>query len=389
MWPRHTADFTFLRAYVSPDGRGADYSQKNVPYNPKVHFRVAQSFIKDGDFSFIMGYPGKTYRNYSTPELLFDIEKLKTNIKERLEYISFFEEAGKKGTALEIKYASMLRSLYNGLKNYRGKLEAFAKADLVNVKKELDEQFNNWNKTEQSRFQNYGGIVNKIEEFLESEYKKFYNKENEIKNLTYYRRGPALLTQAHTIVRISLEGQKPDMQRDLGFQERDLPKLIRHMKLAERRYDADVDRDYTIFRFHRLIDLDKDNIPKFLQSILIQKGDFKTWATSAYQNTKIANTDFRLSLIKKSPKELKSLDDPYIDIAFELEKELAELREQKHILDQRLEDLKKIYIKGLMEMHNFKIAPDANSTFRFTSGPIKGYSPRDAVYYQPITTLKG
>ena len=71
------------------------------------------------------------------------------------------------------------------------------------------------------------------------------------------------------------------------------------------------------------------------------------------------------------------------------ELQLAKLREQNHVMNQKLADLKKIYIKGLLEMTNNSIAPDANSTIRFTSGPIKGYVPKDAVYYNPISTLKG
>jgi hypothetical protein len=105
MWPRHTCDFTFLRAYVSPEGLGVEYSPENVPYEPKVYFRIADKGLQDGDFTFIMGYPGKTYRNFSSPELIFNIEKLEKSIEDRLKYISFFEEASQKSEAIEIKYA--------------------------------------------------------------------------------------------------------------------------------------------------------------------------------------------------------------------------------------------------------------------------------------------
>jgi len=78
-----------------------------------------------------------------------------------------------------------------------------------------------------------------------------------------------------------------------------------------------------------------------------------------------------------------------LDLAFDLENELAKFREQKHIMNQKLADLKKVFIKGLLENTNNSLAPDANSTIRFTSGPVKGYIPKDAVYYKPISTLKG
>jgi len=62
MWPRHTGDFSFLRVYCTPEGNGAGFSEDNVPYKPKVWLKAAQEDLKDGDFTFIMGYPGTTTR---------------------------------------------------------------------------------------------------------------------------------------------------------------------------------------------------------------------------------------------------------------------------------------------------------------------------------------
>jgi len=389
MWPRHTCDFTFLRAYVSPEGLGVEYNPENVPYQPKVYFRIAETGLKDGDFTFIMGYPAKTFRNYSTPEFLFDIEKLEKSIKDRLEYIEFFEAASQKSEAIEIKYASTLRSLYNGLKNYRGKLEGFAKADLVNKKKEVDTQFEQWAKKEKSRAQYYGGIVGRIDQFLASEYKDFYWKESELIYLVRYRGSAALLGQAYEIVRMAQESQKPDLEREERYQERNLPKLINTVKLAERSYDLEVDQDYTVLRLQKLAGLPTEQAPQFLKSVINQPGGITAWAESAFQNTKLTTPEYRLSLVGKSPAEIKALNDPLLDLAFSLEEEMAVLRERGYAMEQKLEDLKKIYIKGLLEMRSQRLAPDANSTIRFTFGPVKGYAPRDAVYYEPFTTLKG
>ncbi len=388
MWPRHTCDYSFLRAYVSPEGIGVDYSPDNIPYKPKVHFKIAKDHVKENDFTFLMGYPGKTYRNYSTPELIFDIDKLKLNIKKRLKYISFFEEASKNNEAIKIKYASMLKGLYNGLKNYRGKLEGFAKADLVNLKKEKDKRFNAWINQNENR-KKYAGIINKINGYLESEYKKFYWNEYDLKNLTYYRYGPALLIQAHLIARIAIERQKPDMERDEKYQERNIPKLINHIKLAERRYDPVVDKNYTILRLNEFLELPQEQIPEIIKKIQDKKGGIPYWIETAYKNTKLTDPDFRLNLLDKSPQELKELNDPLLYFVFGLENTLSRLRDQGHVMNQKLVDLKKIYKKALLEITGKSIAPDANSTIRFTSGPIKGYVPKDAVYYNPISTLKG
>jgi hypothetical protein len=389
MWPRHTCDFTFFRAYVSPEGLGVDYSPDNIPYEPNVHLNIAKNGVSDGDFTFIMGYPGTTYRNYSTPELLFDIELMENSIRERIEYINFFENASKISKAIEIKYASMLKSLYNGLKNYRGKLEGFDKANLVDVKKELDKKYQEWAKQDNSRNTAYADIVDKINTYFESEYKSFYWKNRNLTFITSYYRGPTLLSQAHLLVRISLESQKPDMERDYNYQERNLPRLIRRIELAERRYDPEVDKDYTMFRLNKLAEQPIDRIPGFLKPIIEKPNSIAAWTTNAFKKTKLTDPKYRLSLMKKTPDELKALNDPLIDLAFQIEEEVSELRIQKHSMDQKKSDLNKIYIQGLMDMQNGRIASDANSTIRFTYGPVKGYSPRDAVYYEPLTTVKG
>jgi len=388
MWPRHTCDFTFLRAYVSPGGDGAEYSPDNVPYEPKVHFKIAEKGVKENDFTFIMGYPGKTYRNYSAPELIFDIDKLKKSIEDRLEYIAFFERAGKNNEALEIKYAGMLKGLYNGLKNYRGKLEGFKNAGLVNLKKGLDEDFNKWAQKEEGRSKTYSGIVSKIGAFLEAEYKDLYWLEYRLKDLTYYR-GPALLTQAHRLVRISIEHQKPDMERDASYQDRNMYKLTQRMKLAERGYEINVDKDYTILRLNKLIKESKGHIPDFLNAIADTKGCTSKWLSDTFKKTNVHDLKFRLGLIGKTPEELKALNDPLLDLAFNLEKELGALRDKKDVLGQKLHDFKKIYLHGMLAIRNNHMAPDANSTIRFTYGNVEGYSPRDGMYYKPITTIKG
>jgi hypothetical protein len=389
MWPRHTCDFTFFRAYVSPEGLGVDYSPENIPYVPKVHFNIAKESLKDGDFTFIMGYPGKTYRNYSTPELVFDIELLETSIKERVEYIGFFEKASKKSEAVEIKYASMLKSLYNGLKNYRGKLEAFSKANIITVKNESNLKYKQWAEQDKLRTMAYANIVDKINGYFESEYKAFYWKNRAVTSILSPYRGPTVLFQAHLIVRISLEIQKPDMERDFSYQERNIPGLIRKIKLAERGYDPEVDKDYTVFRLKKMADQPKDHLPEFIKPIMKAQGGITSWVTTAFENTKLTDPEYRLSLIKKSPDELKALNDPIINLAFEIENEVSILRYQEHTINQKKSDLKRTYIKGLLEMHEGHLASDANSTIRFTYGPVKGYAPRDAVYYEPFTTLKG
>jgi hypothetical protein len=179
------------------------------------------------------------------------------------------------------------------------------------------------------------------------------------------------------------------MERDFEYQERNMTRLIQRIKLADRGYDLNVDKDYTVFRLTKMANQPRTYLPEFIKSIMKTPGGITSWVTTAFEKTKCTNPEYCLSLLKKSPDKLKSLDDPLINLAFEIEKENAVLRLQEHSFNQKKSDLKKIYIRGLLERNKSVLASDANGTIRFTYGPIKGYKPRDAVYYEPFTTLKG
>ena len=391
MWPRHTCDFTYLRAYVSKDNLGTDYNAGNVPYKPGAYIKVSTEGVKDGDFTFIMGYPGRTYRNYTLSEMEDDIANLRDRIGLFKSVIDFFEKAGEGDRGIQIKYAAMVKGLNNGLKNYTGKLEGFEKAGIIEKKKTYENKFLQWVKEDTNRQKKYGDILNKIGDFLKiksafmSKYDLLYN------NIAGRRtRGPALLSQAYLVYKTAVENQKPDMKREENFQKRDLPDIKQRIELAEKRYDLGVDRKFLKFFLERFLELPGDKRPQTFKALL-EKGveGIGEYVDNLYDNTILTDPQKRLELIEKTPAQLLKLKDPFIDLAADIEKELAGMQEKKKAIDQEFDDLKKVYIAGLLEMYNGGIASDANSTIRFTYGNVRGYTPRDAVYYSPFTTLKG
>ncbi len=55
VWPRHTGDYSFLRAYVGVDGKPAKFSKSNVPYQPKETFNYQPKWSKRRRFHFHFG----------------------------------------------------------------------------------------------------------------------------------------------------------------------------------------------------------------------------------------------------------------------------------------------------------------------------------------------
>jgi hypothetical protein len=390
MWPRHTCDFSFLRAYVSPDNAGVDYSEDNVPFKPKSVLKLSTEGFAEGGFSFVMGYPGRTYRNDTLAEVRFDFENMKERMALYTDIIAFFEEAGRDDREIQIKYAGIIKSLNNGLKNRQGKLEGIEKIDLLGIKKAREEEFMEWAEERPEREKKYGEALDKISGFMEK-YAAFHKRDNLLARMTSSYSGSALLSQAYTLYRTVEEREKPDMEREPAYQERNIPLIKMRIRLAERSYDLETDRAFFKHQLKKLMDYPGEQIPAALKDLIARKSEraVDEFVDDLYDNTILADPNVRLELADKNLEELMATGDPLIELAAELEKEIKVLREESEVLGQERQDLKKVYLAGLMEKSEGRIAPDANSTIRFTYGFIEGYSPRDAVYYEPQTTLSG
>jgi hypothetical protein len=390
MWPRHTADFSFLRAYVSKDGVGADFSAENVPYKPKAIVKLSLDGFKEGDFTFIMGYPGRTYRNNTASEIRFDAESMKLRMAYFKDIIDFFEAAGKSDKEVEIRYASLVKGLYNGLKNYQGKLEGFDKIGLLDRKAAQERAFLDWVGADPARQQRYGAVLSAIEAFTNS-YAADVRKNEALTNLVGAYGGSQILSMAYTITRAADESLKPDMKREPSYQKRNLPFIRQSLQLAERGFDLATDRAYLKHRLRILKALPADQLPKALQDLFAGRSDrdVEGFVDRLYDNTGLGDPKKRLMMLDLTPAALARLKDPAIEFAASLEKELKVLREERKAKGQESQDLKKAYEAARLEQMGGKMAPDANGTLRLTFGPVEGYKPKDGVFYLPQTTLTG
>jgi len=390
MWPRHTCDFSFLRAYVSPENKGVDYSKDNIPYQPKSVLKISTKGFKERDFSFVMGYPGRTYRNYTLAELSFDLENMKERMEIYKDIIAFFEQAGKDDREVQIKYASLIKGLNNGFKNYQGKFEGIDRINLLEIKENQEEDFLEWIKEKPEREGLYGNVLEDISVFMKK-YAAFERRNTLLGRMVSSYFGSALLSQAYTIFRTVEEKEKPDMEREPAYQERNIPLIKMRIQLAERGYDLEADRAFLKHQLKKLEGYPEEQIPEALKELASKKSGkaIDAFVNHLYDNTILADTEKRLELIDMKKEDLMKIGDPLIQLASEMEKEMKALREKEKALGQERQELKKVYLSGLLEKEEGRIAPDANSTIRFTYGFIKGYSPRDAVYYESQTTLSG
>ncbi|RPI03020.1 MAG: S46 family peptidase [Calditrichaeota bacterium] len=388
MWPRHTCDFTLLRAYVSPTGEGRIYDPQNVPYVPASFLKLSLTGIREGDMTFVMGYPARTYRLDTSREMITSIDFMRTRNEFLADLVTFFENAGADDRGVQIKYASKLRGFTNTQKNYVGKLEGLERHRIVAQKEDEEAAFVQWTDTPAgSAFQN---TLRELNAFLD-ETARFNDQKYHHEILLSSSTGPSLLVAANTICRAVGEREKSDEERDSEYQQRNDQDLRQTLQLVEKSMDLKTDEAYFVHLLVRMFDWDPQLVPKPLMDVVATHSQRRVakFVRDLYRHTQLGDVGRRMAYYEMSAAELARLDDPMIRLAAALEKEAGAMREAAKALTQQKYELKGNLLKGWLTWRQGRLAPDANSTIRMTMGQVAGYAPRDAVYYQPQTFLTG
>ena len=170
MWPRHTGDFSFFRAYVSPDGKPATYSEDNVPFQPSRYLEVSEEGAGEGEFVMIMGYPGRTQRYLSSAAVAIRQEFY---YPARLELYSMMiaqlEERAAQSEELALRLASSIKSLSNVEKNARGMIFGLDRNGVVAKKEEEEAAFQAWADADPALKDKFGDLLARLFELDEAE----------------------------------------------------------------------------------------------------------------------------------------------------------------------------------------------------------------------------
>ncbi|MBM4159170.1 MAG: S46 family peptidase [Ignavibacteria bacterium] len=388
MWPRHTGDFSFLRVYCAPDGTGREYNPENIPYKPEVWLKTAMEDLKDGDFTFILGYPGFTTRYRTSNSVYWNLNKnYPFSIKNFKEIDELFETLTKNNPEGKLKVANLRTGLANVRKNYEGKLEGMIKTDFLQEKIEFEKEFLNWVNSNPERKSKYGNIL--------SDEKAQYDiieKNKEKSNVISIFQGLAgsLFNVAGQIYNISRELEKPENERQPGFSERNIQTAINNLQFTYSGYFEPVDKALLVRALKMADNLPYNQRINGLDYILNNKSkSIEQFVDDAYRNTKLNDMDYAKSLYKKPVAELESLNDPLIKLASGLYPEAKEIEREYNSFAANVSFVRKQYMDALYEWKGTGLYPDANGTIRFTYGVVTGYKPADAVLYYPFTTLKG
>ena len=387
MWPRHTGDFTFYRAYVGKDGKPATYSKDNVPYAPPAHLTVSTAPVKAGDFAMVAGYPGTTFRHRTASEFANQIEwLLPTRVDVVGGLIKTIESATAGDKAKDVLYASTVAGQKNTLKRAQGELDGLRRSDAVRVRAADEAAMLAW-LAKQPDAAALQADIRAMQAQLDA------GQATRERDFLLPLLRPGLLGSAISLRRLAMERGKPDAQRESGFQLRDEVLIEGGLKQLQRRYDPEVEKAtlrYALKRYYALPAAQR--VAEFDAAFGASEAIAAANLDAIYLTTKLGTEADRLALMKAAPDAVLSSTDPLMKLAAALQPALLRLEEEGKQRSGELMRLRPAYMQALVGYRNSQgkaVYPDANSTLRVSYGKVSALSPRDGMDYRPLTTVAG
>jgi len=395
MWPRHTGDFSMFRVYADKNNEPAEYSPDNIPYRPKKFLKISLKGVKEGDFTMILGFPGYTdeyapsYRVALTTDVINPAK-----IKLRGLQINALNSLMQEDIKYRLMYATRVARLANGWKKWIGENKGLHRLQAVKKKKQQEQKFIQWTQTTEQGAK-YKGLM--------EEYKSVYKQSIPYeKAYTYYKEAifyqplydyiTALSKKMGYLLLISDE-------QEFNAKKDEITRLVDNFFA---KHEMETEKYiYGKLMFYLQNDLDDKFVPEILKTYFSDSnGDAKLFASKVFDNSISLNKDLFIEKInslkigkhKQTKKFVEEfLSDPVYQIYAALQVDymmyfVPYFREKQPVIDS----LDRLYMQALMQWQPDKhFYPDANFTMRVSYGEVKGYKPRDAVYYDYYTTLDG
>ena len=385
MWPRHCGDFSMFRIYATPDGKPAEYNETNVPLKVKKHLTINLSGVKEGDFTFVMGFPGRNWRYMISDE-----------VEERMQTTNFMRKTVRtvrlnnlleemlKSDKVRIQYASKYASSANYWKNAIGMNEGLVRLKVLDTKREQQE-----------------ALLARGRSLNDNSYQEAFDQ---IRAIVKQRR-PALYHQ-QAIQEALVTGldfmRIPNTSSLLAALK---SKNKEQIQSAADSLKAAADRYFTAVPFpevERIVA--KKMLQTYMQYIPAKqrisifevidkrfKGSSDAFVDACFDHSIFGKKENFEKFIRK-PNSYQLSFDWIILFKHSITDGLLQTAIAMADANKNYDAAHKVWVKGMMDMKlsaGTPIYPDANSTLRLTYGKVLPYAPADGVEYNYYTTLKG
>ena len=389
MWPRHTGDFSMFRIYADKDNNPAPYSKDNVPYKPKKFFRISTKGVHEGDFTFIYGFPGRTQEYIHSDGVRYieetgdphkiNLRTLRLNIQKK-----YMGQSQK----VRIQYSSKNATVANAWKKWQGEVKGIKKMKTVQTKQEFEKAFDRWAKGGE-----FDGVIAKIAQLYKDlePYQfaaDYYTETARTIELANFAAGilGSFKTDKESKA-VTFDSGKASGMAESFYKDYYLPIDKECFVAVMTEFDSNVPAEFK---------------PAYFTSMMKKYGSAQKWADALFGKSIFADRAKLEKLIegcstsKAAAKARKTVAaDPATVFASEFAKwYAADVQPHATRINQELQLAYRDYMRGQMVYCRTQrvpksFYPDANLTLRVAYGHIKGYSPSDAVYYKPSSTIKG
>ena len=401
VWPRHTGDFSIFRIYADENNQPAEYSPDNVPYKPKKYFSINISGVKEGDFTMIFGYPGRTqeYIPSYTVENIINLEN-PDRIKLRQAKLNIIDKAMNADKHTRIQYSAKQSRISNAWKKWIGQNIGLKRVGIINEKQQYEKIFQTW-ANEKSNSQ-YSGLLNDYDK-LEKQLKDYQQAYYYFIECIYY----ADIWQIYNSVFAKLN--TISKTEDFDEIKRLKNEAIESIDNLLKNYNSEIDEEiFTQMMLYYFEDIQEQFYPSFYIKIQTDfDGDITNFVHNLYE-TSIFTDSERLkefislyyngnSKYQRKNKEtaiytkVDLLKDPYLVLLEDFKSiyNWKVMPKYGKMVGKR-DSLNHLYMQAQMKMEPNKVFyPDANSTLRVGYGSVKGFKPRDGIIYDYYTTLEG
>ena len=390
IWPRHTGDFAFLRAYVGPDGKPADPSADNVPYRPRHWLRIAKNGVEADDFVMVAGYPGRTQRyrlgsevanafewSYPTRKALFD------------EALDLYTRQAEQRPEVAITYAAVVAGLNNSSKNFQGMIDGYAKSGMLERRRAREAELQAWIEADPKRKREHASTLARLEALV------VRDQATQERDMVLGMLDRAtMLSTARQLYRLSRERELPDARREPGYQERDMTPFRERLQRIDRRYDPQTDQAYLLMSLEHYRKLPTDQRIAALDTFLTldDPSGLDARLDRMYEATTLGDGDARLVWFDADRAAFEASEDPFLRLAVALYDGDRAREAEAEALAGEFQLARSRYMDTMLAFQRDRgrtVYPDANSSLRVTYGQVRGYQPRDGMVYTPFTTLEG
>ena len=354
---------------------------------------MSRTGIENGDFVMGVGYPGSTNRYRTVAEIENEFTWFYPNARQmREDIVNIIEENTAPGSQARLAYENTVASLNNYAKNYQSMVESYDRSNFIDRSRQFESDLSDWINSDDDRNDRYSRSVLQLNALIEESQN---TRERSLVNS--YMSYATLPTTAQRLYRLAIERQKPDAEREPGYQERDLRRLSQSMQSISRRYDETVDKAILSYMLRHYADLPEQHRSQSLDSFYqigntFDQGRVDQIIEESYSQSSLADEASRMTWIESSLEEFEASNDPFIQYAVASYDERMALERAGKEQSGQFQHWRPQYMEAVIAYNRSLDQPiyaDANSSLRVTFGRVQGNEPKDGLVNLPFTTLEG